>query len=535
MRTMRTLCVSAAVATLGISGVAFADPGDEHGHDEIPVPAPTQPLTPAGASGWTLLGASDKDGTTNSDLAFYKNLAFAGNYDGFRVVDIKRPDAMRVLSDVSCRSNQGDVSVFKTRDDRVILLQSIDRPVDAPDCTGKDTALIGEDEFPDGTSKEATGTTPAPGAQRRNRARFGFEGLRMFDVTDPTAPKYLKFIRTACGSHTHTLVPDKRNGMVHAYVASYPLGGGITPQVDRAESDGLGLTCVAPHRKISVVSIPLEAPESATVKEKALSSDTEPYDGDGPARTGADGKPQGNAPAIQACHDHQAFMPRNIVIGSCAGDAQYWDVSQPANPTSGDGEAHTHIKRENGTTESFDFIHNAVGTWDGKVVAISDESGGGGEPRCDGDNSKRGFTFFYPLVTPGAKVDGFADLRNQYMTPRPQNTEVCVSHNGSVLPTRDGRYQMVQAFYQGGNSFYDFTAPGVTPTELGFADLEDGLGKADSWSTYFYNGVVFVNGGLNRRGTSGNRGLEAYRVDGIGKTKKWQSSNPQTQEVSQVP
>jgi hypothetical protein len=533
-RFMRLACTGATIAALGVAGgVAFADPGEDHGHDEIPVPAPSQPLTPPGSSGWTFLDAADKDGTTNSDIAFYKNLAFAGNYDGFRIIDIRRPSALRVLSDTKCRANQGDVSVFKARDDRVIMLQSIDRPVTAPDCSGVDTATTQEDEFADGSSKPAEGDTPPEGAERRTRARFGYEGLRMFDVTDPTAPKYLRFYRTACGSHTHTLVPDSKNGAVHAYIASYPSGSNITPQVDRAESDPLDLTCEAPHRKISIVSIPLAAPEDGTVREKALSADSEYYDGDGPPRV-EDGHQHGNAPGFQSCHDHQAFLPRNIMIASCAGDAQYWDISDRGNPTSGDGEAHTHIKRENGTTESFDFVHNAVATWDGKLAAITDESGGGGAPRCDGDQTKRGFTFFYPLVKPGTPVDGFADLRGLYSIPRPQNSEICVSHNGSVLPTSDGSYRYVQAFYQGGNTDYDFTDP-AKPVELGYADLEDGLGKADSWSTYFYNGTVFVNGGLNRRGATGNRGFEAYRVAGVGDTPTWKWSNPQTQEAWQAP
>jgi hypothetical protein len=533
-RLTRLASIGATVAALGAgASVALADPGEDHGHDGIPVPTPTQPLTPPGSSGWQFLDAADKDGVTNSDIAFYKNLAFVGNYDGFRIVDIKRPDALQVLSDTKCRSNQGDLSVFKTGDERLIMLQSIDRPVTAPDCTGVDTPTTREDEFPDGTSKPAAGATPPPGAERRTRARFGYEGLRVWDVTNPAAPRYLRFYRNSCGSHTHTLVPDPEHGSVHAYIASYPLGSGVTPQIDRAESDRLGLTCTAPHRKISIVSIPVDDPENGTVHEKALSADTEYYDGDGPPRT-ENGAPHGNAPGFQSCHDHQAFMARSIMIASCAGDAQYWDISNPANPTSGDGEPHTHIQREDGTTESFDFIHNAVATWDGKVAAITDESGGGGDPRCDGNQSKRGFTFFYPLVTPGTPVDGFKGMLGRYMIPRPQNTEICVSHNGSVLPTGDGSYQYVQAFYQGGNSHYDFTDP-VKPVELGYADLEDSLGKADSWSTYFYNGTVYVNGGLNRRGATGNRGFEAYRVDGIGETPKWKWSNPQTQEAWQAP
>jgi hypothetical protein len=52
-------------------------------------------------------------------------------------------------------------------------------------------------------------------------------------------------------------------------------------------------------------------------------------------------------------------------------------------------------------------------------------------------------TFFYPLVEPGAKVDGFADLKGTYMIPRPQNTEICVSHNGNILPVKD-RYLQVR-------------------------------------------------------------------------------------------
>jgi len=324
--------------------------------------------------------------------------------------------------------------------------------------------------------------------------------------------------------------------MVHAYVASYPLGGQITPQVDRAESDPLGLTCEAPHQMISIVHIPLGDPTAGTVAQKPLSSDSEPYDPDGEPRV-EEGAQHGNAPAFISCHDHQAFLPRDIMIASCAGDAQYWSIKARGNPTSADGEPHTHIKREDGTTESFDFVHNAVATWDGKVAAITDESGGGVEPRCDGPNTKRGWTFFYPLVEPGQPVDGFDDLQGRYSIPRAQNTEICVSHNGSVLPTKDGRHLYVQAFYQGGNSYYDFTNPAV-PQELGFADLEDDLGKADSWSTYFYNGTVFVNGGLNRRGATGNRGFEAYALNATGAkidATKWGWSNPQTQEEFQTP
>ena len=367
-------------------------------------------------------------------------------------------------------------------------------------------------------------------------------------MTNARKPKFVKFFRTECGSHTHTLVPGGNS--MHAYVASYPLGSQITPQVDYAAADALGLRCDAPHQKISVVSMPLANPQAGTVKTKALSSDSEPYDPDGPTtRHEHDGVVEwhGTAPAFISCHDHQAFLRRNIVVASCAGDLQYWDVTDRGDPSSANGEAHTHIQREvreddpstpeNERWESFDFMHNATVTWDGKVVGAVDESGGGVEPRCDGDETKRGFTWFYPLVEPGQPVDGFDEL-GRYITPRPQGTEICVAHNGNVLPLESRRYQQVQAYYQAGNSWLDFTNPAAAD-ELGWADVESAEGTADSWSTYWYNDVMWVNGGLGRRGATANRGFEAYalyRNNGRRlRLDDWKWLNPQTQEEWQHP
>lgn len=522
-------CVS-ALAALAFGAVAFADPGEDHS-DEFPVPTPSQPVTPPGIERMELLDVADKDGTVNSDIAFDGDLAYVGNYDGFRIIDISDPSNLDVISDTTCRANQGDVSVFRGSGGRKYLLQSIDRTVDAPDCSAKDTAIVQEtDEF----------------GVRWSRAKFGWEGLRLFDVTNPREPRFLEFFRTECGSHTHTLVPDGRR--VHAYVASYPLLSQITPEEDR-EAAG-DLFCDAPHSKISIVSMPLRDPAAGTVREQPLAADTEFYDHDGPVtrHEHEDGTVEyhGTGPAFQSCHDHQAFMPRDIAVASCAGDLQYWDISDPSSPTTNVPGRYTLIQREvreddpataqDERLESFDFMHNATVTWDGEVVAAIDEAGGGGGPRCDGDQSLRGFTWFYPLVEPGTPVDGFAEL-GRYMIPRPQGSEICVSHNGNVLPTNNGRYWQVQAFYQGGNTWFDYTDPSA-PAELGWADLEDSVGGADSWSTYWYNGAVFVNGGLGERHGS-NRGFESYALlDENGdrvNTRSWRWLNPQTQESWQVP
>ena len=47
------------------------------------------------------------------------------------------------------------------------------RRVTAPGCSGVDTPLVQEPE----------------GSGTASRARFGYEGLRMFDVTDPENPE----------------------------------------------------------------------------------------------------------------------------------------------------------------------------------------------------------------------------------------------------------------------------------------------------------------------------------------------------------
>ena len=70
--------------------------------------------------------------------------------------------------------------------------------------------------------------------------------------------------------------------------------------------------------------------------------------------------------------------------------------------------------------------------------------------------------------------------------------ENCVAHNGSLIPI-PGRDVMVQAWYQGGISVFDWTDP-AHPREIAFFDRGpiDGTKMADggSWSAYWYNGVI---------------------------------------------
>src|SRR5215210_5434498 len=148
---MRSLLRLLVVAVATVNELAFAAgavgaPGEDSHADEIGAPPPVNALTPPGSSNMRFLDAVDSDGTINSDLAFYKNRAYVGAYDRFRIVDIQDPSDLKVLSTTNCRANQGDLSVFKAKDGRLFMLQSIDRPVTAPDCTAVDTPLVAEDE-----------------------------------------------------------------------------------------------------------------------------------------------------------------------------------------------------------------------------------------------------------------------------------------------------------------------------------------------------------------------------------------------------
>ena len=92
-------------------------------------------LAPAapGSRDMSLVGNSDKDGTINSDLAFWGNLAYSGNYGGFRILDITA-DQPQVVRDFACNGPQNDVSVYEMGGKR-FLFQSIDSGQTAEDCS----------------------------------------------------------------------------------------------------------------------------------------------------------------------------------------------------------------------------------------------------------------------------------------------------------------------------------------------------------------------------------------------------------------
>jgi hypothetical protein len=98
-------------------------------------------------------------------------------------------------------------------------------------------------------------------------------------------------------------------------------------------------------------------------------------------------------------------------------------------------------------------------------------------------------------------------FRGYYKMPAAQTEqENCVAHNGSLIPV-PGRDIMVQAWYQGGLSVFDFT-DSARPFEIAFFDRGPIDGKqlvsGGYWSTYWYNGNIY--------GAEISRGIDIFRL-----------------------
>jgi hypothetical protein len=280
---------------------------------------------------------------TQSDLAFWGRMAVAGNYAGFRLIDISAPGNPKVITDFHCNGGQGDVSIYGD-----LVFQSIDTPQSHGGCD----------------STNVTASTEGM-----------FEGIRIIDISDRAAPQHIASVPTDCGSHTHTLVPDEANDRVLLYVSSYPLGGAaLGPNCQPLEGgDG--------HSKISIVEVPLDDPTGATVTYYHLDDDTEwaTYLG---------------AFTFRACHDISVFTELGLAAAACMSEGQLWDISDPANPEFMWRYDNPAIKPEN-----IDLFHSATFSWDGSIVAFGDESGGGGAARCVDPDDDQGRIWFLDVET----------------------------------------------------------------------------------------------------------------------------------------
>lgn len=394
--------------------------------------------------------------TTNvsqSDLAFWGRLVFAGNYEGFRIIDASDPEAPVQLSDFRCTGAQNDISVWGN-----LVFLSIDRPQTAPEC-----------------SENTPGNTP------------GFEGIRIFDISDPSAPEFVTGVATDCGSHTHTLIPDRAGDRVLLYVSSYPTSAlGPTPygtECARLNEDGS-----QGHSKISVVEVPLSSPGDARVVAE-------------PAVELEDFR---DRPGFRGCHDIQVFTELDLAAAACLGEGQIWDISEPLAP----------VALHRVFNPAVDIFHSASFTWDGEIVIFGDEFAGGGGPGCTDPEDDIGRVWFYDLDDPQEPL-------GSYKIPRPQGSQICTMHNFNLIPRTD-RYILVAASNMGGTTVVDFTDP-AEAREIAYYDSHTPA-NASPWSSYWYNGFIYANDRA--------RGVDILLLSDSARAKarRFPYLNPQTQE-----
>ena len=402
-------------------------------------------------------GAFASESSFSSDLAFQGDYAYAGNYNGFSVYDISDPSSPTQVAQVLCPGSQNDVSVYQD-----LLVLSTDSSRSNNSC--------------DNTTQSAT-------------VKDSWEGIKVFDISDPTDPRYVSAVETDCGSHTHTLAPSNGGKSLFVYVSSY------SPNSTFPD-------CQPPHDKISVVQIPVMRPSAAKLASE-------------PVLFPEGGNPGGNGSATTSgCHDITAYPSKDIAAGACMGDGVLIDISDRSHPVV------TETVRD---TQNFAFWHSATFNNDGTKVVFTDELGGGGAPTCNAETgSTRGADGIYDIK------GGQLEFASYYKMPREQsNTENCVAHNGSLIPIK-GRDVMVQAWYQGGISVWDFT-DSEHPRELAWFDrgplATDRLVLGGSWSAYYYNGHVFSN--------DIQKGLDVLSIDDASlapaETYKYGEFNPQSQ------
>ncbi len=393
-----------------------------------------------------------------SDLALGGDHAFMGSFNGFTIWDISRPSRPALTTAVVCPGGQGDLSVFGN-----LLFMSVEETRGRIDC----------------------GTQGAPGAVNPDR----FRGVRIFDVSDVTAPVQVAAVQTCRGSHAHTLVTDPEDpDNVYVYVAGT---AGVRPEAELAGC--VNAPATNPDTvlwQIEVIKVPLAAPnQAAIVNEPRLFTDPATGAINGlqnaaPTPLHPSGTPWSPTPVTDACHDITAFPELGLAAGACEGNGILIDISDPANP----------VRVDEVSDPNFAYWHSATFNNDGTKVIFTDEWGGGVAPRCrETDQPNWGANAIFDIV------DRKMEFRSYYKLPVPQDPtqENCVAHNGSLVPVPN-RDIMTQAWYQGGVSVFDFT-DSDNPKEIAFFDrgpvsadgplFFEGLGGL--WSTYWYNGRIY--------------------------------------------
>ena len=423
-------------------------------------PLGTPPATPPPAGAPRTPPNPNALGFTNSDLAFTGNHVVVGNYHGFNTYNIERANKPQLVASVVCPGGQGDVSIWGN-----LLFMSVEQTRGRLDCG-------------------LQGVTEAVSKER-------FRGVRIFDITDMQKPKQVAAVQTCRGSHTHTLVPDPKD---KSHIFLYASGTGGVRSGEELEG------CSGKDAKedqntslfsIDVIEVPLAAPEKARIvnQPRLFASDTNIA---GLWAGGDHGPNTQRTSTTNQCHDITVYAEIGLAAGACSGNGILMDIKDPRNPK----------RLDYVFDKGFAYWHSATFNNDGTKVIFTDEWGGGGRPRCRAvDPLTWGADAIYDIVDKKLVHKGY------YKMPAAQTEqENCVAHNGSLIPV-PGRDIMVQSWYQGGISVFDFT-DSANAREIAYFDRGPitgaGMVSGGYWSSYWYNGAIY--------GAEIARGIDVFKL-----------------------
>jgi len=387
----------------------------------------------------------------NSDMAISNGRLFVGNFNGFNAYDVSGEGAPELVLSVVCPGGQGDVSVHGN-----LLFMSVEQNRARLDC----------------------GVRDAEGEVNAER----FRGVRIFDISDLSAPRQIAAVQTCRGSHTHTLVPHPTDPKVLYIYNSATSGVRKSEELASCRDGEPGENPETALYSIDVIKVPLEAPEQAAIVNRPrIFADRETGAVAGLWKGGRFGVAGQDTAQTNHCHDITVYPEIGLAAGACSGNGILLDISDPENPSR--------------VSELFDpdmaYWHSATFNTTGDKVLFTDEWGGGTSARCRPEDPH---TWGANLIA--AVDDGRLVGKSFFKLPAAQaESENCVAHNGNLIPV-PGRDLMVQAWYQGGVSIVDFTDP-ARPMEIAYFDRGpvngDRLYVGGHWSAYWLNGRIYAS------------------------------------------
>ncbi len=357
----------------------------------------------------------------NSDMAFGGKYVYQANFAGFTILDVSNPGKPEVVSVTRCITSQGDPSIYGN-----LLFISAEGAGNRNDC--------GDGGVQDPKDHMA--------------------GVRIFDVSNPKAPKLVKNVQTCKGSHTHTIVPsptDKKT--IYIYVSGQQAA---RPETELAGCKNGNDPADASNSlyQLDIIKVPLNAPEQAKVIPGARiftgldgGGECKIYCAPSSGRPAGAGRPQpaANMPdGPRNCHDVTSYPAMNLLLASCTTHSILVDIKNPEKPFRIDAIMDTN---------NFQGRHTAAFSNDGRKLIQTDEWGGGTGPMCQASS----------MIELGGNTILTLDAKNKqtqrayFKLPAAQSAEEnCVAHNGGIIPV-PGRDLYVQGWYQGGVNIMDFT------------------------------------------------------------------------------